>query len=507
MAQTSAPPNGTAGLSRLGIVGLVAAEFFVTLDGSAITVALPTIRDAFDSDMGVLQWTQVAYMLAAAAFAIPFGAVGDRIGRDRVLLAGLVLFVGGATVTALAPSMPVLIVGRAVTGAGSAAITVLSLAILTSSFASARIPIVVGAWTAASSAASVIAPAISGLLVQTVGWRWMFAVSILPVLAVAAVVRRLPNPSSDEPTGHVDWLGAGLLTVATALIAGGLNASSSIGGLSKLAGALIAVGMAMVALLVLQQHSSRYALADWRTWSTRPLSVILAARWIIIFVVTGVMFQQTMLLQNGLGFSPFAAGLMDVPPALMAVLFAYLSARILRRLGLGLTLAAGFWCVALGLYGFSRADYEPSVGPLVVAFMAEGIGFGLSSATLSTAVMGRVPTRAMGGASGVQALLTQLAALLGIAGVGAAVATWVYRAWVDAGGSTCTGHDLLDNITAGAIDEIARECGDATAATALSAYTDGITDALGAGGVVMAVAGVGAWWLLSGLPRVRQDGG
>ncbi|MDP4013641.1 MAG: MFS transporter [Candidatus Nanopelagicales bacterium] len=488
----SAPTEfaGRWGLSRAAIAGLVAAEFFITLDGSAITVALPTIRDAFDSDMGVMQWTLVVYLIAGGALAMPFGAMGDRLGRNRVLVAGLLLFLVGSLTTAAAPTMTVLVLGRALAGAGASAIGVLALAILAGGVKQERIPTVVGTWTALTTAASVLSPAVSGLIVQTMGWRWMFTLSAIPALAVAYVVGRLPEDGSTAEPSRVDWLGSGILTVATLLIAGGLNGAVSADSFHPAIAFALGIGVALIAALVFQQRRADSGIMDWRPLGRHPIPVLLASRGIVVLVVTGVMFQQTMLLQNGLGYSPAEAGAMDIPPALTMLLMASLAAPIARRIGPALTIAVGFWLLAAGMYGMSRADYDASLAGLIVSFSVFGIGFGLSSATLSSAVLASVPSRGMGGLSGALSLLGQLAAALGIAIVGLAVAKWILGAWAARGDLTCPGTDLIDNVVGGAISEIASECGTQMAALAREAYTDGITDALYAGGVVLVLVGI-----------------
>ena len=212
--------------STVAMFALAVGQFLVGLDLSVMGVALPSIQAEFGVGMMALQWAVIAYMVAGAALAVPFGAVGDRIGRRRLYLIGTSIFVIGSAVSALAPGIGVLIVGRALQGIGSGAMGTLALAMLVAMVPRDQIPRLIGLWTAVTAGASALGPLIGGGLVTLVGWRWVFGINvILMALVIPLVIKEVP---SDRPEGakdaqRVDLVGAALLTVAMILIAGGLS--------------------------------------------------------------------------------------------------------------------------------------------------------------------------------------------------------------------------------------------------------------------------------------------
>ncbi|MFN8127023.1 MAG: MFS transporter [Candidatus Nanopelagicales bacterium] len=485
------------GLTRRAVVALVAAEFFLTLDGSAVTVALPTIRDHFDLDAGPLQWIVIVYMIAAAATALPLGALGDRLGKSTVLTGSLAVFLVGALVTGTAPSLPVLLAGRALAGVGASGILVLSLALLTAGVAEARVPRVVAWWTAAGSAASVVAPAVSGLVVVTAGWRWLFLIAAVPALLVLVATRSSLGRSESGSGDAVDWWSSALATLATILIVGAITAwsSDSAGGAFELV--LLLTGVATGWLFWRRQRTPGHRLTDWRPLRTRPIPVLLGLRWLLSFLFVGVAYQQTMLLQNGLGYSPLKAGALDIPPALAATAAAAGSAWLGRRWGLHLATGAGFGLMAVGIGGLALGDLQASLLILIGSFLLIGTGFGLNTSLLSSGILGELPVSSRGAGSGALSLLNQLASVLGIAVVGAAVSWWVTRAWADRGAQTCSGNDDLNaDVIVGSLAEIRRLCGPHLEEVAREAYFDGITDALLAVAILLTLTAAAATVLL-----------
>ncbi len=492
-------PTSTRTVGRVTIVALITAQFFVTLDGSAVTVALPTIRDTLDANAMGLQWTQIAYMLTAAAVALPWGAAGDRLGRRRMLGASLAVFVLGGIVTATAPSIQVLIGGRVLSGAGASGILVLGLGILSGGVPARQVATVVGAWTALSSAASLVAPAFSGWIIETAGWRWVFVAAIIPAMIVTMIVLIDHPPSLGAEADGVDAYGSALLIFATFMIVLGVNQLATADASVPLVLGCVGVGLFAWSLFVRRQRSGR-ALIDWDIMRRRPVPLLLGLRWALALIFTGVAYQETMLLQNGLGFTPLQAGAFDIPPALAATGAAAGAAWLVRRLGIGVTAGTAFALLALGTLGLGVSDLYNAVPALMVAFVAVGAGFGLAVASLSAGVLTHVPRESQGGGSGLLNLLSQVAAVLGIAVVGALVAGLVAQSWNATGGPECpSDEDLLGDIVAGALDEVGSVCGAPIQALAQQAYLDGITDALLVAAALLMLCAVTA---AAGLRRV-----
>jgi MFS family permease len=181
MSTLHVPPR----LPRTVIVVFAAAQFLAGLDMSIMNVALPAIQQEFDAGMMAVQWSVMAYMIAGAALALPFGALGDRLGRRHLYLIGTTTFAVGSLVCATAPSMGFLIAGRAIAGAGSVAMGTLALAMLVASVPRDQGARLIGMWAAVTAGASAMGPIVGGVMVTAFGWRSVFAMNVILLAANA----------------------------------------------------------------------------------------------------------------------------------------------------------------------------------------------------------------------------------------------------------------------------------------------------------------------------------
>ncbi len=349
----SGAPSGRK-LSLAVVAALAAGQFLVGLDASVATVALPRIQRELGASAPQLQWVLMAYVVAGAALALPVGALGDRLGRKRLYLGGAGLFAVGSLASALAPSMSVLIGARALQGVGAAALGSLALAMLTTSVDKDRIGSVVGIWTAVSTAAMALGPLIGGLLVQSVGWRWVFGINVplaLAVLVVAAA--KLPSrPVRDA--APLEWIGSALVTIALISLSLGLNAAEKTGFASVRALLPIAIGLGVVAVAALQQRRAKVQMLDWSQLSRRPVPAALVLSVLLGLALSGSLFQLTLLLQNALGFSPAECGLVTLGATASFIILSPLSGKLAKRFGLAPLTCTGLALAAVGMFLLSR---------------------------------------------------------------------------------------------------------------------------------------------------------
>ena len=469
-----------ASKTSLALLALAIGQFLVGLDLSVMSVALPSIQREFNEGMLQLQWAVMAYMVAGAALAVPFGALGDRLGRRRLYLFGAGVFAVGSLVSALAPGMIPLIIGRALQGVGSGAMGTLALAMLVAAVPRDQIGKLIGLWTAVTSGASALGPLIGGVLVSALGWRSVFGINvILMALVIPLVMREVPNDTPQtRSTSKVDVLGAALLTMSMIFIAGGLSLLEHNPFSSPVVWGPVVVGLVVVAALVAQQRRSPMPLTDWAAIKVAPIPATLILLVILGMVLAGAMLQQTMLVQNVLGFSPLVAGLVAFGASFMLVVLSPVSPLVMRRIGLGLTSGLGLALTAAGLFGLSTMS--ESTGPwsvaLFLAIMGAGLGFGMPA--VSAGAMEAVPRESTGAVSGFLNLIGSISAVLGIAVVGAISATQVAAAWQATSSSISNAADLSDEVISGAIPEIRQKAGDQAAKIAGEAYLVGVTDAL-----------------------------
>ena len=279
----SSPTPKVAGFSVVTLLVLAVGQFLVGLDMSVASVALPSIGREFNVGLAPLQWTVMAYMIAGAALSVPVGALGDAVGRRKIYLLGLVLFGVGSLVSAMATGTGTLITGRAIAGAGSAAMATLALAMLTSSVPHDMVTKIVGLWTAVATASSALGPLIGGLLVTAFGWRSVFAINIIPIIGLVLFVLFKFKLPEKPRGGRIDWLGAGLLTAALVLVCTGLSQAESEKFSSPQVWGPVAAGLVVVLIMVFQQKRSSAPMVPWKLLKAAPIPAT-----IILLIVLGM---------------------------------------------------------------------------------------------------------------------------------------------------------------------------------------------------------------------------
>jgi EmrB/QacA subfamily drug resistance transporter len=492
--------------STVALFALAVGQFLVGLDLSVMSVALPSIQAEFNVGMMQLQWAMMSYMVAGAALAVPFGALGDNLGRRRLYLFGTAAFVVGSAVSALAPDIGVLILGRALQGVGSGAMGTLALAMLVAMVARTDIPKLIGLWTAVTAGASALGPLIGGALVTAFGWRWVFGINvILMALVIPLVLKEVPNDTeADRKHQHIDILGAALLTVAMILIAGGLSFLENYRFTDPVVWLPVVIGFLVAVVLAAQQRRSKHPLTDWPALRVAPIPATLVILVILGMVLSGAMLQLMMLTQNVLGLTPLVAGVVSFGTSLMVVLFSPISPKVMARIGLGPTTSIGLFLTAGGLFGLSTITVS-TTPPILMAWsalMGAGLGFGMPA--VSAGAMGAVPRESVGAISGFIALIASISAVLGIAVVGAISATQVTHAWEATSSQVKNADALTNQVISGAIPQIRQTDGEETAELAGEAYLVGVTSALRIAGVGIVLAGAIALPLLGSRGRVRE---
>lgn len=501
-------PKIRASTSTIAMVALATGQFLVGLDLSVMSVALPSIQAEFGVGMMQLQWAVMAYMVAGAALAVPFGALGDKIGRRRVYLFGTATFAIGSAISALAPAMPMLIIGRSIQGIGSGAMGTLALAMLVGMVPHDGIPKIIGLWTAVTSGASALGPVIGGAMVSTVGWRWVFGINvILIILVIPLVIKEVPaDHGVDGPKPKIDVLGAGLLTMAMILVAGGLSMLEMYRFKDPVVWVPVLIGLLVVGVLSVQQRRSPAPLTNWAAIRVAPIPSTLILLVLLGMVLSGALLQESMVVQNVLGFTPFIAGLVSFGSSLMLVVFSPISPKVMGKIGLGLTTALGLFLTAVSLFGLAEMTETSSAWYIAACLTVMGAGLGFGMPAVSAGAMSSVPANAVGAISGFMALIGSVAAVLGIAVLGAISATQVTNAWDATSTSISNAADLTDEVVSGAIPEIRTDYGDDTAEVAGQAYLVGVTDALRIAAIGVALAGALSIPLLGNRGRMPKGG-
>ncbi len=336
----------------------------------------------------------------------------------------------------------------------------------------------------------------------------------LVIPLVASKVRS--DTPADRKDTKVDVVGAALLTMAMILFAGGLSMLENYAFTDLVVWLPTVLGIAMALVLAWQQGRSPNPLTDWKAIRIAPIPATLVLLVILGMVLSGAMLQQTMLVQNVLGFTPLVAGLVSFGASFMLVVFSPVSPLVMRKIGLGPTSALGLFLTAFGLLGLSTMTISTGPGLVAVYLSVMGAGLGFGMPAVSAGAMSAVPRASMGAVSGFLNLIASISAVLGIAVIGAISAHQVSNAWDSSAGaasssvSTQQVESLRDEVISGAIPEIESKEGKKVAKVAGDAYLSGVTEALRIAALGVAIAGVVSLPLLGRRGRVRagvQGGG
>jgi EmrB/QacA subfamily drug resistance transporter len=418
-----------SGQGRWVLAATVLGSSMVMLDSTVVNVALPTIGRSLSASLADLQWTVTAYTLTLAALILLGGSLGDRAGRRRIFVIGVIWFALASAACGAAPSASVLIGARVLQGIGGALLTPGSLALIQATFAADDRPRAVGSWSGLGGVASAIGPVLGGWLVQAGGWRWVFLLN-LPLAAVVVMVSARHVPESRDTTvrGGFDVAGAVLAVLTLGGITYALIEAPEQGG--HLAGVIAAavVGVGAGAAFLLVEH--RRTRTPGRISPMLPLDVFASRQFSAINVVTflvygafsGLLFLLVLQLQVVSGYSPLAAGSALLPVTVLMLLLSARSGSLAQRVGPRWPMSIGIAGCALGMALMARiglhASYLADVLPAVVVF---GLGLSLTVAPLTATVLASAEVRHAGVASGVNNAVARAAGLVAVAAIPAAV--------------------------------------------------------------------------------------
>lgn len=405
---------------RALVLAVNLGSFITILDISIVNVALPTMQAALRIDMAGLQWVVDAYALFLSAFMLSAGPLGDRYGRKRSWLAGVLLFTAGSALCGLADSLPALLIGRAVQGVAGALLVPGALSLLTQAFPDPKERAqAIGIWASCNAVSLIVGPMLGGVLVAHFNWQSIFLIN-LPVGALAIALGAWsitesahPEHAAFDPAGQalsVLWLGA--LTF-------GLIAAGEHGWAAPQASGALAVAAAGLLALLWVEHRAARPILPLGLFRDAGFAITNFASFVLGFSAYSSLFFFSLYLQHVQGLSPLAAGWQLAPQFAAAGLVSVVFGRLNLRFGLPRLMVAGYVFIGVAMLGMTAFETDTPYAVTGSLLVLLGLGTGLAVPSTSMAVMATVPRERSGMASATMNALRQTGMTIGIALLGA----------------------------------------------------------------------------------------
>jgi len=391
------------------------ALFMIVLDNLIVASALPSIERSLNTPLSSAEWILDAYILSFAVLILTGAALGERFGRRRVFVAGLVIFTAASAAGALAANVGELVAARAIQGAGSAILMPLTLTLLTNAFPAEKRGTALGIWSSIAGLGVAAGPVVGGLITDALSWHWIFWINV-PV-GVAAIV--LSPRLLEESRGRrepIDLSGlvlvsAGLLGVVYATVRG-----NEVGWLSASTVSAYVLGTLFLVAFVAFELRKEHPMLPMRLFRSAPFSISNASGFLLHFAMFGAFLMVIQFLAEVRGESPVMTGVWTLPWTIMPFAISPVAGRIGQRTGAGLPAAIG-----MGLLGFGLIELAIEIGPsttplgLAPAMVAIGGGIGLTLPNIAALAMGSVPAGDIGKASGTLSTARQVGSVVGVA--------------------------------------------------------------------------------------------
>ncbi len=395
--------------------------FMSALDSSVVNMVLPIIREYFQSDVAMVEWTVVIYLLVVSSLLLSFGRIGDLRGHKSVYISGFLVFVTASMACGLASSVGLLIAGRAVQALGAAMLLANSPAILTKSFPPSQRGQVLGMQATMTYLGLTVGPSLGGWLTQSFGWRSVFYIAV-PVgllaffLSLRFIEAEKPETSHNE---RFDWSGALLFAVGLAALLLGLNQGHAWGWTSLLTLVCLVGALALLAAFVWIELRVPSPMLDLSLFKQRIFSASTTSAVMNYICLFSVTFLMPFYLLQGRGFNPAHAGLLLTAQPLIMAVAAPISGALSDRIGSRLLSTSGMAILALGLFLLSKLGSDSSTGQILLSLAVAGLGTGIFISPNTSALLGSAPRQRQGIASGILASARNVGMVLGVGLAGA----------------------------------------------------------------------------------------
>jgi EmrB/QacA subfamily drug resistance transporter len=408
----------TPGTGRWILAASVLGSSLSFIDGSVVSVALPVLQRELGASVSSAQWIVEAYQLFLSSLVLLGGSTADRYGRRRVFVVGTVIFAAASLACGLAPSTEILIASRAVQGIGASLLVPASLAMLGAAFSEAERGRAVGTWSALTSIATAVGPAIGGWMVQAISWRAVFLVN-LPIAAVVlwVAMRKVPE-TRNASAGGLDVIGGALATAGFGALVFGLIEAPDVGWAHARAWGAVALGVSLLAAFVVVELRAKEPMVPLRLFRSLTFTAANVLTLFMYAALAATFFFLPFWLIQSKGYTPAGAGASVLPLVFVVGGLSRLSGKVADRIGPRLPLTIGPLVAAAGFTMFGllpNGSYAASVMPSLLVL---GLGLGIAVAPLTATVLNSVDGGNQGAASGINNAVARIAGLLAIAVLG-----------------------------------------------------------------------------------------
>jgi EmrB/QacA subfamily drug resistance transporter len=401
--------------------------FMIMLDNTVVNVALPSMQRSLHIGPNELEWVVVSYALTFATLMLTGGKLADLFGRRRLFIVGLVIFTGASLACGLASSPSFLIGARAVQGIGAAIMNPATLGIITATFPPRQRGTAIGIWAGVSAMALAIGPLVGGLLTEKVNWSWVFYVNVpVGILAVFVTLWAVDESRDMSDEQRLDL--PGLLSSAIGLFAltYALIEANSKGWTSGEILGLFALAVVALAAFVALEHRQRIPMLDLSLFRSPTFTGANIAMLMVALAMFGIFFYNSLFIQNILGFSAIQTGATFLPMTLLIILLAPQAGRFSDKIGSRWLIGAGMASLSVSLVLFAQLHQGSTFWNILPGLLVGGTGMALTMTPATAAAMGSVPTNKAGVGSAVLNSSRQIGGSLGIAIMGAVIASYVH---------------------------------------------------------------------------------
>jgi EmrB/QacA subfamily drug resistance transporter len=421
LSSATAEATGSDRAAGLGVLAAACVSaFVVNANTSAVTILLPTMSEDTGTPIAQLQWAVTGYMLVGAAVIVTSGALGDVLGRRRVFLAGLALFVASCVLIALSSSGAGIIVGRLIQGAAGSTILACGMSLLSVASSGAQQMRAITKWGAASAAGAAAGPLIGGLLVGLSGWQGLFwidagiAAACIPLTLLKVEESRDPHRSQS-----IDYAGTLLIAVVLVPLVLALSEGGDWGWTSAATIGCLLVSVVGVVLFVVVEQRVAAPLVDLNLLRNQVLVGATLAILIVAGTINALMYVLSLYFQNpaGFGMSALETGVATLPAAAAMIVITPFITPLAVRIGTRLAIVAGFGCAALGFGVLAFVQSSWTYAAFVVPLVVLSAGLGLANGPASSASTAAVAEDQVGQASGISNMARYIGGSLAVAAV------------------------------------------------------------------------------------------